>query len=478
MNRLRPTTLRIARDETGMGMFEVLVSGLILAVISLGVLKTFDAANAQSGFNKSRGVAANLATEDLERLRGFRASQLTGLNENRDRFVDGVKYTVVSTATWLSDDSGSRSCTSDGKQIEYVKLTSKVTWPAIKTDAQAVSQTTLYAPPKGSFGDQGAMAIQVLDRNGVGVGAVNVTATGTGLPSLAAKTDTLGCAYFPYIATGTYNATIAKTDYIDPNGLSTPVATVGVSAENVTTQQFDFDKGGTIAGTVQTKRSPTDVRAVPSGNVSLTHSQLDTPRTSLALTSAGAFSFATKVFPFTGAYYASPGNCNGVFDASAGTTFGGSPVTVTPGQTVTGVSLRKPSVQVLANGSVAGYTVSNMVIKLTSTVSEGGCSDKTYYGKATSAAASNTSWWLSPSNTADNPGVSYTTADSSVPYGTYNACISARVPAAGFDVYWKSPPGGVALTELNTFDTIPIRNDPYSSSNRSGYGTSAAQVGC
>jgi len=462
---VRETLSRVRAEEAGMGMFEVLVSGLILAVISVGVLKTFDAANAQSGFNKSRGVAANLATEDLERLRGFRASQLTGLNQSRTRPVNGVDYTVVSTATWLSDDSGSRSCTSDGKQIEYVKLTSKVTWPGIKRADQAVSQTTLYAPPKGSFGTQGAMAIQVLDRNGVGVGGVAVTATGPA--NLSASTDTLGCAYFPYIATGAYTARISKNNYIDPTGSTNPSATVGVTAENVTTKQFDFDRPGSVAGTVQTRRSPTVVRNVTTGSVTLSHSQLDTPR-SAPISGTGTFSF-TNVFPFSGAYYATPGSCDGA-------TLGGRDVPVAPLQSVTGQSLFKPSVQVRANAT-AGVTATNMVVQLSPTVGTGGCEDKTYYGKAELNNTNNVAWWLSPSSAADNPGTSWSTADSTVAYGTYDACISARIPQYGnTTVYWKS--ANVALTELTTVDTIPIRTDAWSTNNRTGFGTSASQVGC
>ena len=243
---------------------------------------------------------------------------------------------------------------------------------------------------------------------------------------------------------------------------------MGVTAENVTTQQFDFDQGGTISGTVQTRRSSTDVRNVTVGNVTLSHSQMDTPRTSNALTSAGAFSFATKLFPFTGTYYASPGNCDG-------TTLGGSSVTVAPLQNVTGVSLFKPSAQVLANAN-PGYALTNMVIDLSPTYSSSGCEDKTYYGKATANSTSNVSWWLSTVSAADNPGVTYNTVDATVPYGRYDACIRAFVPAYGATVYWKS--AAVDLTDLTKVDTIPISKDPYSSTNKTGYGTTAAQVGC
>lgn len=457
---------RVAREQSGMGMFEVLMSALILAIISVGVLKTFDAAGATSGFNKSRATGADLATEDLDRLRGFRATQLTGLNQTRTRTVNGVDYTVVSTATWLSDDSGSRTCTSDGKQIEYVKLTSKVTWPNIKTDAQAVTQSTLYAPPKGSFGTQGAMAIQVLDHGGAGVAGVSVNAGGPA--SLSGTTDSRGCVYFPYIATGSYSATISKAGYIDRTGSSTPSATVGVTAENVTTQSFDFDQGGGIAGTVVSRRSSSDVRTLSGGTVTLTQSQLATPRTA-SVSSSGAYSF-TNAFPFTGSYYVSPGNCDG-------TTLGGSPVTVTPASNTTGLTLYKPSAEVVLDANAYGLTASNVVIKLSPVNSSGGCTAKTYYGKAQTAANTNTVWWLSPSSATDVPGTSYATADASVAYGTYDACISAYVQAYNFTVYWKS--AGVALTDQSKVDTIPISQGQYnSSSNKTGYGTSASSVGC
>lgn len=474
MSRLRSITARVLREQSGMGMFEVLMSALILAVISMGVLKTFDTAGATSGFNKSRATSANLATEDLERLRGFRAAQLTGLDQTRTRPVNGINYTVRSTATWLSDDSGSRTCTSDGKQIEYVKLTSKVTWPTMKTDAQAVSQSTLYAPPKGSFGTQGAMAVQVLDRNGNGLTGVSVTATGPA--SLSGTTDSIGCVYFPYIATGAYTASVSKAGYLDPTGLSTPTATVGVVAENVTTQSFDLDQPGTIEGTVKTYRADAAGGAatiVPSGTVTLSHSQLDIPRTAPVSSSPGpslgTYSFA-NAFPFTGTYYASPGNCDGT------TTAGGLQVAVAPLSSNTGKDLVQPSVKLVVNTS-PGFAATEVKIELSPTSSTSGCADKTYYGKATASGAANTSWWLSTSSATDVPGTTYQTTDSTVPYGSYDACISAKVPAAGNAIfYWKAT--NIALTDQTKVDTIPIRTDAYSASNRTGYGTSAAQVGC
>ena len=467
MFRLRSITARVVREEAGMGMFEVLMSAVILAVISVGVMKTFDTAGATSGFNKARATAANLATEDLERLRGFRATQLTALDQTRTRPVNGVNYTVRSTATWLSDDSGSRTCTSDGKQIEYVRLTSKVTWPTMKTDAQAVSQSTLYAPPKGSFGTQGAMAVQVLDRNGNGLADIAVTATGPA--SLSDTTDSIGCVYFPYIPTGSYTARISKPGYIDPAGSSAPFATVGVVAENVTTQSFDFDRAASIAGTVRTYRADAAGGAatvVPAGTVTLGHSQLDTPRTA-AVSAAGAYSF-TNAFPFTGTYSVSPGNCDG-------NTAGGRQLAVAPATAYTAQDLVKPSVKLVVNTN-PGFAATNVTVDLSPTSSISGCADKTYYGKATASGTANTSWWLSTSNATDVPGTTWKTTDSTVPYGSYDACIKASVPAASTTVYWKAT--AVALTDLTKVDTIPVRTDPYSSTNRTGYGTSASQVGC
>ena len=87
---------RLRDEQSGFTVVEVLVSALLVVVLSVGVLKALDAAEASSGGNKARGTAANLAQQDQERLRAYRAKELSNARETRVRTVAGVPYMVVS----------------------------------------------------------------------------------------------------------------------------------------------------------------------------------------------------------------------------------------------------------------------------------------------------------------------------------------------------------------------------------------------
>ena len=212
-----------------MGMLEVLASALLVAMLSVGVMKTFDAANAASGNTKSRAVAADLAQQDQERMRAFRAKELSNLNATYTRTVAGVNFTITSQATWVNDGSGTRRCGLTSGRADYLRISSSVVWDRMR-GAAPVTSTSLYAPPSGSFGDEGNLGFEVLNRSAVGVPGVSVTLSGQA--NRSGVTDSDGCIFFGFLPQGNYTATINKAGYVDYNGNSTITKTYGVNGRH------------------------------------------------------------------------------------------------------------------------------------------------------------------------------------------------------------------------------------------------------
>jgi len=172
--------LSCLRDESGMGLIEVMVSAVLTVVIALAIFSSLDNASATSGLNRSRAIAAGLAQQDLERMRSLKVAQLSGLSATAPAVVDGVTYQVSSSSEWVSDASGApaEGCSAADGRADYLKITSSVTWPVMQ-GRNPVSVSSLVAPPNGSFGPtQGSLLVRINDRNGAGSPSLAVNVSG------------------------------------------------------------------------------------------------------------------------------------------------------------------------------------------------------------------------------------------------------------------------------------------------------------
>src|ERR1700730_11019685 len=105
---------RLSQQESGMAIIELVVSAALLVVVVVGMFSAFDQASATSGSIKSRATGAGVAQQDQERLRAFKAVDLSNFRQTRTQTVSGVAYTVVSRADWVSDGTGTTSCATNG----------------------------------------------------------------------------------------------------------------------------------------------------------------------------------------------------------------------------------------------------------------------------------------------------------------------------------------------------------------------------
>jgi hypothetical protein len=394
----------LVRSEHGAFLIETLVGALLVAIVAVAMLSAFDGADKVSGRTKMRALEASLAQSDQERLRSMPEATLSNLRQSNPKYVDGVRYDVVSRADWVADDTSTTDCTSNGAAGDYMKITSSVTSPSQPTMLPVVV-TSIVTPAPGTFGiDQGSVAVTVVDRNGNGVSGMGVNING---PATASDvTDSQGCAFFGYQPVGSYTVSTTRGGWVDTQGNATASKTVSIASQQMSTAQLQYDQAGSAAVSF-------DTLATDPGNVT---------RTVIAPTSEARYvrvahnlllppyyrAFgdgndhtsitATNLFPFTSAYGVYAGNCDKNDPNQQPTAQPVDSVQVNPSASPSLV-VREPAINVhVVNGSA---DVVNPHVKITA-VSP--CTGTWNYVAGTDTNAN---------GTLKFPGL---------PYGTYNIC--------------------------------------------------------
>jgi Tfp pilus assembly protein PilV len=384
-------------DERGWALVETLVSAVLLIVIALAITSSLDTASRASAENKQRSVAAALAEQDQERMRGMDASALSNYHPAARNVTtpDGGVYAVTSRSDWIRDSTGNtESCSTNTTQSDYLRITSTVTSASVGTDTKPVVARGIVTPDVGTFGaGLGTFAVQVVDRNGANVPNMNVATSGTSVYS--DLTNGLGCAVFGYIPIGPYTGTASATGWVDRDGNPTSSNSGTVTQGTVTMVQVVYDQAGSLAVTL-------DGAAPQPNGVKLNVSQpaFFTPHT-LTPSIAAQQSTLTinNLFPFASSKYnVYAGSCADADPSSSSYTSQTVPSTlVTPGSPATPLTVHLPQMQItVKKNGVALTSAAN--VRITSTV--GGCGSDTFYGPT------------SPTGSLTVP----------MPYGHYTVC--------------------------------------------------------
>jgi Tfp pilus assembly protein PilV len=418
------------RDESGFGLIEVLVSALLMVLVASGVYLGLDGASATSGVNKRRSASSELAQQDQDRMRSMTVNDLSNYRGSRTVTVNAIDYTIDSRATWVTDSTGSASCTSGATGANYLSISSSVTWPTMTVPPVTVE--SVIAPPVGSFSsNQGSLAIQVRDRNGVGVPGVDVSLSGA--RSYTDTTNAQGCVLWGYLPVGNYDVAVAKTGYVDQQGVAQPSKPIGVVGAATNTLAFDYDLGGRIQANYQTWNGSA---VVPANGTEFTavSSYLTVPLAPFGDGAPHASFTSSLVFPFTSPYGVYAGNCAGADPLANGQR--AQLAQVNPGATAV-AAVREPPINLrVVNGAAP---VANAAVKLTGTGS--GCG-------ALPVQLTGATGYL--------PNPAY-------PYGRYTACVQAAgraqtVTLTGATTLANTSPTGIPAGNAATFDiaTAPV----------------------
>ncbi|HEX5782886.1 MAG TPA: hypothetical protein VFX80_13245 [Solirubrobacteraceae bacterium] len=291
---------------------EVIVSAAVLVVVVLGVLAGLDSVTRTAANNQGQTVAAALAEKDLERLRAYKTSDLNKLEEIEDEVrkvtVQGTKWRITSRAEWVTDSDGEEiSCAITGDKGSYLKISSSVVADSAPEDAEGLTLSSIVAPQPG----KGTLTALVKGSAGQPIVGMPVEAIG---PTPGTRpTNEAGCAVFDESEAGSYKLRLNYSGWVDPDGNQLVEKAGTVSAGNLTTVEFIYDRAGSFPVSVVTHRPGDTVdRADRSTGAIAAHTGVSTGYRAMTANSPGVTSFTfSSMFPFGTPYEVYSGNCTG-----------------------------------------------------------------------------------------------------------------------------------------------------------------------
>ena len=242
---LRP---RGHRDERGMTIIELVIAVFVFALVASGVTVAMGTGLNLTRNNKNRSIAANLASAEIDTVRGIAYSNFQSLAPGLvtgSRNVDGIDYRIDRESEWVSQGATTGACDTPGGTIPaYLRVTVEVSWPNM-AGAKPVRSQTILTPPVGAYDpNSGHISVKVLDAAGMPAAGHVVTVSGPGGTKTQTTAD--GCAFFAYLDPGTYTVGLGSTGYVDRQGDSTPEQTAGVTVGQTASVQFDYDAAATL----------------------------------------------------------------------------------------------------------------------------------------------------------------------------------------------------------------------------------------
>lgn len=312
---------RDAADDAGFTIIEVMVAMMVFAIISIGVAYGITNALVLTQDSRSRQVALNLASQDIDRLRSLVQTDgdaiLDVTQSTQSARVGGQSFTVSRSVAWVSSDGSSGACGTGSGTLAYKSVTEKVTWRT-KSNPQSIAMDTLLAPT-ANINDDTKGTIIVAASNAAGAGAAGLTVkvtpnAGTGATALAVQpdvTDAQGCSYALRVTPGTYTVTVTKSGGIDAKSetAQTAVGTnsnVQVSAAANSAINYTYDTAATFKLQYTTLQSaPSAVLATNMAETLWNKQGSFVPAVAPATTSASS---VVSAFPFKDGYrgYAGP----------------------------------------------------------------------------------------------------------------------------------------------------------------------------
>ncbi len=300
--------------DDGFTIVEVLVAITVLVIAMLGAALLFENAIIASGNTRNRVIAANLATQQLETVRGTAAdpTKFTSIPQGQsvittpDQLVNGIQFTVTQDVQFVGQSSSTSSCDTPGSTTgQIMQVSETVTWPDMSGTAPVQNVTTL-APPVGAYSaSSGSIGVKVFDSTGAVADNVTVQAVGPAAPS-PQQTTAEGCAYFAFLPVGTYAVTITEGTGVGDQELVAPVQNASVSIGQTTSLQFQYDSPATIVATLQAA-PPAHASGM---SISVVNTGLQ-PYGQFSFPAAGAGDVTSSpaLFPYQSGYVVFAGNC-------------------------------------------------------------------------------------------------------------------------------------------------------------------------
>ena len=96
-------------SERGLTMIELVVAVSVFAILAGGLALTIDSGLNLARNNRNRSIAANLASQEMDKVRQETFTSLPLGLVDRTESVDGVDYTVRRESEWVDNDVDHRA---------------------------------------------------------------------------------------------------------------------------------------------------------------------------------------------------------------------------------------------------------------------------------------------------------------------------------------------------------------------------------
>ncbi len=237
----------VARNDDGLTLIEVVITTLFVALIAVATLTGFQDIDRTSVDERFHAEAALLAAQSQEQLRSDPAStldDLEGTEKHSHAYTAAINentYTITQEANYVNESRPGSDClataaseSSSKNDGDYLRVTSRVTWPQISQtgrEREPVTESSIITPPDGSALEVDATTGESPEQALSGVTPV-VEYTGakaTKPTTIEGTTGTAGCVVF-----GGIPSTSAKVEIKELPGYVTTSGAIKVPAKEVT----------------------------------------------------------------------------------------------------------------------------------------------------------------------------------------------------------------------------------------------------
>jgi hypothetical protein len=303
---IRQLRARLVRDESGMGIVEILVALMVFAIVAIGMAGSMVSMTRLTADAAARETATNLAAAEIDRISAIDdAFTLVDDNVPKQVVVDGITFNVATNTGWVGASGSSDKCGVGAGTLQYKRVRVTVTWDnmflpnPVRADGALAPNSRINDPTAGTI------LVSVKNEGGDGQAGIAVTATrsGGGGPTDAIDpTDSDGCAYVLKAPPGTYTVTLSKSNYITTTQATFPLPqTITVTAGSATPVQLQADAAQNYtlkyaANSALTAKLPNNLDVTYVGQAAA-GSVYETPAPS-----------SRKLFPWVSGYQALAGN--------------------------------------------------------------------------------------------------------------------------------------------------------------------------
>lgn len=253
---------RLAREDAGLGMTEIIVALMLFAIIATtagyGILNAL----ALTQQSRSSETAMSIASSDLDQMRLAASVNAAGVFSVLStttpilKAIGGTTYSVTRQSNWQQTDGSTGACGTGTGTLQYKNVTETVSWRATNGVARSVTMSSSIAPLSNINSDTTGTIVVTVTGSASGrpiPGAtISITPTsgGTGLALTTApqNTDINGCSFGLLVNPGTYSVTASLAGYVDINQSSTATTPnpVSVVAGQNTLVSFAYDQAATF----------------------------------------------------------------------------------------------------------------------------------------------------------------------------------------------------------------------------------------